>query len=280
MRKDFHKVVTERPRRKYIVKNRRNATKVFADPYDMAPGGKEGIRRPYRKNRFEFSDHIQPLRRYIEKQVGRKWDDVYSEICKAFPAGGILQDHVRSHVWDFIETVTSVGENGEILTHGRYKYAGTPRKIGADEVYVHPITRIICRSNLTRQSRKQRRKELEAKRRETQVKISEKKVCVKVDGLWYMVELAKIPETFTVVEKIEPKKPYFTPMGYEKVEGGWKVWKKEYTVVRDVLLNESVCWQWGRHKQYELYGDHDVYAVSKRQLSKKEIKQYVLKKQK
>jgi len=42
------------------------------------------------------------LRRYLEKQVGRPWDKVYSEICQDVGARSTMHRHLRQHVFDFV----------------------------------------------------------------------------------------------------------------------------------------------------------------------------------
>src|SRR4051812_46638630 len=98
MRPDKAKGIVERPRfgsrmRGGPCKGRSRQDQKFG--IDRVRG--EGIKKPYvrRKN---FNEHLGPLRRYLESQVGRPWDDVFAEICRYIDRGSAVQDHVRDHV--------------------------------------------------------------------------------------------------------------------------------------------------------------------------------------
>lgn len=273
MRKDFAKVVVERPRSKYISKGEKKRDKrIFADVYDVPPGGKEGIRRPHRRNRFEFNDHVQPLRRYIESQVGRPWNDVYSEICKIFPAGGTLQEHIRGHVFDFILIKTWVGEDGKIYSNGR----GSPERVGGGDTYVDPHTGIIQKM-ADDVSRKKHRKRREEELRNSVRAIDENRRLLKENGVWYFVELGNIPDTFTNRPRLSAYRPLHGVSG-ERVEGGWLVQDRVYHTVYDVWLKRHFdCKDYSsRFNRLDLYGSYTKYAVRKRSLAKKELKLYKL----
>lgn len=46
----------------------------------------------------EFGDRLSPLRRYLEAQVGRNWDDVYSEIRKVCDLRSLAGYHLMQHI--------------------------------------------------------------------------------------------------------------------------------------------------------------------------------------
>src|SRR6202047_4117718 len=98
MRGDMPKVIVERPRR-----GGGRARKGRARPFEELPG-KEGMRRRYvlSGDRKELNENLAPLRRYLERQVGRPWNKVYSEIARQFHADSTVQQHVRGHLRDFV----------------------------------------------------------------------------------------------------------------------------------------------------------------------------------
>lgn len=75
MREDMAKVIVERPRRRGDA-----ARKGRRQDWDQMPSH-EGMRRPHilSGDPKELNEHLGPLRRYLERQVGRPWDKVYSE---------------------------------------------------------------------------------------------------------------------------------------------------------------------------------------------------------
>lgn len=96
MRKDFDKVLTERPRvgggGGYRSNKRIKEEEVHEDfsrksePMSMGRGSKE------------FTDLISPLYRWMEKQVGRPWNKVYSEIKDNFASNNLQHQHLIQHV--------------------------------------------------------------------------------------------------------------------------------------------------------------------------------------
>ena len=50
-----------------------------------------------------FTDVLGPLYRYLLKQVGRKWDAVYSEVAESLPKTSVQNIHVYTHLWQFVE---------------------------------------------------------------------------------------------------------------------------------------------------------------------------------
>jgi hypothetical protein len=51
----------------------------------------------------EFNENLVPLRRYLERQVGRPWNNkVYSEIAQHLRVDPAVQQHVRDHLHDFV----------------------------------------------------------------------------------------------------------------------------------------------------------------------------------
>ena len=74
MRSDMAKVIVERPRIPAF-KSRKGRRQALEDlPVQ------EGMRRAraLRGDLKELNENLKPLRRYLERQVGRRWDKVYS----------------------------------------------------------------------------------------------------------------------------------------------------------------------------------------------------------
>jgi hypothetical protein len=98
MRADMPKVIVDRPRR--VGKPpRKGRVKAFDD----LPA-REGIRAhidSYNGGK-EVHDHLAPLRRYLDRQVGRPWDKVFSEIVRDGRMGEVLRHHVVEHVRAYV----------------------------------------------------------------------------------------------------------------------------------------------------------------------------------
>lgn len=150
MRDDFDKVLTEDPRRgsrakfRQVRRSKKNAS--FDDEFS---GGKESMmtqrRNQQKQNRKTFGDHLNPLRKFIATQVGKRWDDVHSEICAKFDRRTQNQNHVHQHVFDdFVETNTRMVD-GKVCSFTRWdgwKEVGT--SYSRRGCYVHPTTGVLC----------------------------------------------------------------------------------------------------------------------------------------
>ena len=53
--------------------------------------------------RKQFNEYLKPLVRFLKKNCGRPWDEVYSEICENMDRRGIVQDHIFQHLFDYVE---------------------------------------------------------------------------------------------------------------------------------------------------------------------------------
>jgi len=137
----MHKVVVERPRwNPGPGKNGRRANL----PYELLPKF-EGIKRPYRWHKG-LTDLLGPLRRWLQAQVGRSWNDVYSEACAVIKPDSIIRAHVKTHLLEFVQRNT-------FMHDGKVSYLSTGRGGGIRPVlsekflrrvyYVHPETGLL-----------------------------------------------------------------------------------------------------------------------------------------
>lgn len=91
MRPDFRRVIISRPRIKSWKKLSR---KKFREEDEIPIS----IKKQLGWNKKQQSDLINPLRRFLRKNVGRKWNDVWSEICVSNDRRTISGSHLRDHV--------------------------------------------------------------------------------------------------------------------------------------------------------------------------------------
>jgi hypothetical protein len=143
MRPDMHKVIVERPRQGSRGPFRGTPWEKNAALEDLPRH--EGVRKAHsaRGDMRSLNENLAPLRRYLFQQVGRHWDAVYSEISERLRATSAVQQHVRDHVWDYVERNATLGENGAVFepTH-RFRRAAGRMKAGA--LYIHPTTGRLC----------------------------------------------------------------------------------------------------------------------------------------
>jgi len=240
MRPDMYKVIVERPRHwKASDAQADRLRNDFDGPMQL--GMRAGHGKPW------LNENLAPLRRYLRAQVGRPWNKVYSEISAGIDRRNTVQQHIYEHIADFIAIdVTSAA------------FAQRVRRC-YQELYVDPRTGLI---RVNKEHRAWRREQIE-RREQEQVQLvarrrilNDRTVLMRLDDLWFEVTLAELPAPRAV-----------------QIEGRSKVvLERRYDIVlrRPINRNEDAS------DRGRVYGSSDLYAVSKRQLSKRELKAHGL----
>lgn len=269
MRDDLTKVLCEQPRSRSWDKysNYRNLDK-FERQYNDADDGDDGepfsgVGSGYResmKYRFgydtkSFGEHLSPLYGLVRKNVGRKWDKVYSELKQAFDARSATGNHIFQHLYDQLAkpAETYIGEDDKVWV--RYNYGNDkPIRESYYEFYVDPRNGILKR-NLQHKTRRQveRQRVIEKEREQAKVKrvINTETELHNVNGVWFEVKF----KTFGGTTKQTKFASTYGKRTYYRTE-------TEYPLTFDVLEKRTV--QKAR------------VAVSKRTVSHKELKRYGL----
>ncbi len=91
------------------------------------------------------TDNLQPLLRFLDKNTGKYWDKLYSELCKKMSKDSLLGQHLFDHLSDFVET-NVYKENGKLMVNGRW---GSVHELGTGfwcpEFYVHPVSGVLLK---------------------------------------------------------------------------------------------------------------------------------------
>jgi hypothetical protein len=239
MRDDMFEVIIERPRHASRARfprklRRRDAAATRHDPERL--GFITGIGMTDKS----LSENLSPLRRYLERQVDRPWDKVWSEISAKLKPDSTVQQHVRDHVADFVATKTFV-KDGVVWAagDGRFYSRPEPLKENRARLFVDPRSGLL-RRNKYYQTRKQY---CAAKARERTQRMREMSPAVQIHRFgkhgWWEVVLAP-------------------------------TWFSRHNIKNndvDVVYRAG----FSNLSPPNLYGREGVYAIAKRQLSKKEI---------
>lgn len=194
MRKDMAKVLVERPRRGGDKRDSKYARGLEKNRYrDMNDAPKhEGMRKRMTLakgwDRKELNENLRPLMRYLEAQVGRPWDKVYSEICELMDRRDPVQLHIFEHLFSSVEiNVTYI----DGIPFSRPMY-GTMSPIPAGDMYVD--IHGMLRKNKKNKLNKYRWRSLMWKAAHPQVEervdISDTEAYEKINGEWYHVWFA------------------------------------------------------------------------------------------
>jgi hypothetical protein len=244
MRADMGKVLVERPRlgrsraAKWPGKGYRKRLKKCFDAGDSPPQ-REGMKATYGHNTKHFNEHLSPLRRFLDANVGRPWDKVYSEICKYVDRGNVVQKHILTHLFDYVvvHTVLIDGQPCRGERYWGYRY-GEPLRTthSRHRWYVCPKSGLLRRSKYVPYDY---RKQPEPPR---MVRLNKREVCIFRDGRWELISVA-------IVSQIPPPSP---PI-YEEILA-------QYLNNRDKTAPATPQWHGGNR-----------YAVTRRVLSRKEL---------
>ena len=256
MRSDFGRVVIERPRtrswapgskvRHYgKIVNTEDGPEYFGEtkiPLGSRAEGYDRLRAAYDKS---FTDVLGPIDGYLRKQVGRKWDDVYSELSKAlgqgtWPIRHILEQHID------VETNTYRARDGGVYADAKHGYNYRVDRSEAGHFWRRPDFYVEPETGVLRESKKG----APAPKKKTIRKLDagNGKWYAQIKGVWYLgsfkpsdyiaMELQKRQRgwgsdvALRMVETYEfPNYPIFgermTRFGMRKTEVGTMVFVKE-----------------------------------------------------
>ena len=148
MRKDLAKCVTETYRSsagsvEQIYKIKRGGrVRVHPDPehdYENEHGGFHSSSRNRQKGDKSFGDKLGALRGNLHANVGRPWDDVFSEFCNVLDRRSNAGYHIWTHLQLEVSTKTFM-HNGVVCEWPR-GWVREPSPV--DGFYVHPVTGIL-----------------------------------------------------------------------------------------------------------------------------------------
>jgi hypothetical protein len=187
MREDMSKVVIERPRWGHSLPGYKTRLRIRRyDPekdYDDLPRRISGSRSKYIRGgeiKF-FSDLLGPLRRFLRSNIGRPWDQVYSEMKEFLDDRKVTGRHIFEHVDSEVETHAFIDPDGKAYTWGNS---------GREPVYGLYVD---LRSGLLRWSDtkpwwRNRGKSKGVAQKANRVRLSANACHVKMNGIWYFVE--------------------------------------------------------------------------------------------
>jgi hypothetical protein len=145
MRDDIAKVVTERPRRGHSNPSKKT-TGLPIRRYDPDAEYDEPVRLPVSRGRQygwkakEFSDLINPLKRYLRSCIGKPWNKVHRELSQKLDRRSISGSHIWDHVMREIETDCYIGPDRLAYSNNR-RYGGGDRPVVG--LYVDPRSGLI-----------------------------------------------------------------------------------------------------------------------------------------
>lgn len=195
MRKDMAKLIVERPRRDHGGGwARRGRSSAVTDDDGEPVRAVKAVRAPVGRvpKTKSLNENLAPLKRYLESNIDRPWDRVFSEISAHLKPTSTVQQHVRDHLDDFVAVKTRMVK-GVVMTLSRW---GGEHPIAQDwrPFYVHPRTGLLKRNTkrvtFVQARTAQRAAEGNAFLKRARV-IDAKTQLHLFDGVWWEVKLGK-----------------------------------------------------------------------------------------
>jgi len=275
MREDMSRVIVERPR---LGGGRHR--KGRAVPLEELPSH-EGMGRPYTLSGDckSLNENLSPLRRYLERQVGRPWNKVYSEISRHLRADSTVQQHVRDHLRDFVAVKPRRQSGALYCTQG-----GKERRdrLWYQPLYVDPRDGLLKRTDRLPEAKALRRSRRRAPEPLSRIALTADRELRCIAGIWYEVTLAPLPEPeYRAVHEIRkaPLKGYSPRSPVVELE--MAVRRLVTPAVRDAITGAAVPAgpeiddERGRAEYRRTYPDRR-YATGKRAISRAELKRHGL----
>lgn len=190
----------------------------------------KGVHKGSWDSRKETTNYTTPLRRYLLSQVGRKWDDVFSEICRMSSNKGKGRYDIIDLVdWFVYREVKMIDGVPHTCKYGcRMRMGWTP--LGPSKghtLFVNPETGIL--EEVTGKSRIQRyRERVEQEKLATWPDGSKN---VLEDGIWINIKTEKVPLTKRRLKTVYAHKEHkyiYVLDNEEKL-----IWE-EYTIYKEI----------------------------------------------
>jgi hypothetical protein len=257
LRPDFHKVLCERPRHKPFNADKRHREGNI--DYENKPT-KESMKINHIRGwgGKELNEYLPPLYRYLNDQVGRRWDDVYSEIRKTIVGKNpnAVKGHILQHIFGFggVELHSYPIGNKRYSNNGYYRSG--PRELTNDQLYVDDEG--VVRKYKNNKKKVNYAQVLKEKWMETARHLPNGNQARKINGIWYEITLSPILEAQILTTWSDINK-------YTKTRYATYI-----VLVNDVLGTR------GEVKDFERIYKAKVYASSKKAMNSKDLRKHDL----
>lgn len=187
----------------------------------------------------------KPLERYLSSQVGRLWNDVFSDISSALRNSNLAGEHLRSLLATCVAIRLQVVEGMLLWEDWRHALLQLSNE-NAPRLYVNPVDGRLYRNNSIETPRMRRKRLAAVTARELELRMRvlspTRQLHRLADGNWWEVEVQNI------------------------------VVARERGITVDVVLGAGLS----NLRRDELYARRNTMAVGKRQLSARDMKRFGL----
>jgi hypothetical protein len=137
-----------------------------------------------------FNEHLGPLRRFLDSNVGRPWDKVYSEICRHVDRSNVVQKHILTHLFDYVVTNVVLIDGQPCRSEAYARLYGEPLRTSdrRNRWYVCPKSGRLRKSKYVPRT---------VKRPEPprNVRLNKKQLCLYRNGRWELISVELLAQT-------------------------------------------------------------------------------------
>jgi hypothetical protein len=198
MREDMYKVIVERPRKGG--RSDSSEARIYRASEDV--NSKIGIKKGLR-HRKSLNENLSPLKRWLQAQVNRPWDQVYSELSANIDRRNTVQEHIYAHLDQLVERQTWLA-GGKVIALGGWPKLFRPIEQSYAKLYVHPVSGILrCNEGAAswRRDRDELRNQTIVKAQAVCRELSATEHLHCIEHIWYHVTLLNVEGDISVVKK-------------------------------------------------------------------------------
>jgi hypothetical protein len=237
----MNKVVVERPRGGSSNPSRKWGKRLAYIPdcdYEDEPKHISSSRRRQYASPKWFTDVLNPLERFLQKNIGRPWDKVYSELRSGLDVRKVTGLHIFQHLEQMVDLSCFEDEDGRVCSYNRFRWM-VYGYLEVEGLYVHPRTRLL--QFAPRANRTERRQQYLQKKEVVGFWIDKTRAYRLLNDIWYVVTYKRVSL---------PRRPY----------------GKSFVCLPQM---------WGavQRAKVRLYDGENLIAVQKKQCSHEEVVQ-------
>ena len=206
MRKDMHKLLCERPRNghKDRDRDREIPARRYSQRLELVRGEDEDGEYVESNSPSsmkmgkgwtgggtkELNENLNPLYRWLDKQVNRPWDKVYSELRQRIDVRSAVQLHIMEHLWDRVERDVEIVDG--VACAKMESWEGRWR---SGQLYVNPETGILCKAKVKSKSKGY-------KQDPRVIKVDDLTFLCQIKGIWYEVTYSHKPPKGPFINRV------------------------------------------------------------------------------
>lgn len=219
--------------------------------------------------RKEFGENLSPLKRFLRSNIGKKWDDVFSELSRRMDVRGAVSGHIFDHIFHYVDVEAIEGEDGTIYADAMSMDRGLSLLFGF----------YVLNDGILREVKeKKKKKHSDNISDKTKIHISDNKWLLKdrTTNIWYLCKFEKT--NFSIKKKVQTI-IVVDNYGNRVLNQDGLFCRKDIEILEKVRLNYNCPFPKGLYVPHDIsnLSNSEYYMASCKQAGKKDLKKTGLK---